>query len=64
MRGSRVAQSGAPSKEKGLTTQLVAGEEEDIVYHQLPGPSKKSRTKNKHDLMDAVDHIRGAEKKH
>ena len=63
MRGSRVAQSGAPRKENGLTRQLVVGEEEDVVYYKLPGAKKKQK-KNKHDIMDAVDNVRGAEKKH
>ena len=63
MRGSRVAQSGAPRKENGLTRQLVVGEEEDVVYYKLPGAKKKQK-KNKHDIMDAVDKVRGAEKIH
>ena len=63
MRGSRVAQGGAPRKENGLTRQLVVGEEEDVVYYKLPGAKKKQK-KNKHDIMDAVDNVREAEKKH
>ena len=62
MRGSRVAQSGAPRKENGLTRQLVVGEEEDVVYYKLPGAKKKQK-KGKHDIMYAVDNVRGAEKK-
>lgn len=62
MRGSRVAQSGAPRKGKGLTRQLVVGEGDEVLYYQLPGAKKKP--KNKHNLMNAVDNIRGAEKKH
>ena len=57
MRGSRVAQR----IENGLTRQLVVGEEEDVVYYKLPGAKKKQK-KNKHDIIDAVDNVRGAEK--
>ena len=63
MRGSRVALSGAPRKETGVTRQPVVGEEEEVVYFKLPG-AKKKKAKNKHDIMDAVDNVRGAEKKH
>ena len=62
MRGSRVAQSGAPRKESGLTRQLDVREDDEVVYYKLPGAKKKAK-KNKHDLMDAVDNIRGAGKK-
>ena len=55
--------SGAPRKENGLTRQLVVGEEEDSVYYKLPAAKKKQK-KNKHDIMDAVDNVRGAEKRH
>ena len=58
-----IAQSGAPRKERGLTRQLGVREDNEVVYHKLLGP-KKNAKKNKHDLMDAVDNIRGAEKKH
>ena len=39
----------------------VVGEEEDVVYYKLPGAKKKQK-KNKHDIIDAVDNVRGAEK--
>ena len=63
MRGSRVALSGAPRKESGLTRQLLIGEEEDVLYFKLPG-TKKKKNKNKHDIMDVVNNARGAKKKH
>ena len=63
MRGSRVALSGAPRKESGLTRQLLVGEEDEVLYFKLPG-AKKKQNKHKHDIMDAVDNARGAEKKH
>ena len=57
--------SGAPRKESGLTRQLLVGEEEDVQASsfKLPGTKKKQK-KNKHDIMDAVNNARGAEKKH
>ena len=33
------------------------------VFYKLPG-AKKRQAKNKHNLMDAVTNVRGAEKKH
>ena len=59
-----MALSGAPRKESGLTRQLLVGEEEDVLYFKLPGTKKKQKKKNKHDIMDAVNNARGAEKKH
>ena len=34
-----------------------------VLYFKLPG-AKKKQNKHKHDIMDAVDNARGAEKKH
>ena len=47
----------------GLTRQLLVGEEDEVLYFKLPG-AKKKQNKHKHDIMDAVDNARGAEKKH
>ena len=63
MRGSRVAQSGAPRKENGLTRQLVVGEEEDVVYYKLLGAKKKQK-KNKHDIMELLTMPEEQRKKH
>ena len=63
MRGGRSAPSGAPRKEPGLTRQLVVGEEEEVVYFKLPAAKKRSKGK-KHNLMEAVDSVRGSTKKH
>ena len=41
---------------------VVTDDGEDIFY-KLPG-AKKRQVKNKHNLMDAVTNIKGAEKKH
>ena len=53
----------SPRKESGLTRQLLVGEEEEVLYFKLPG-TKKKHNKHKHDIMDAVNNARGAEKKH
>ena len=47
----------------GLTRQLLVGEEDEVLYFKLPS-AKKKQNKHKHDIMDAVDNARGAEKKH
>ena len=41
----------------------VVTEDGDYVFYKLPG-AKKKQPKNKHNLMEAVKNIRGAEKKH
>ena len=58
-----MALSGAPRKESGLTRQFLVGEEDEVLYFKLPS-AKKKQNKHKHDIMDAVDNARGAEKKH
>ena len=50
-------------KESGLTRQLLVGEQDEVLYFKLPG-AKKKQNKHKHNIMDAVDNARGAEKKH
>ena len=49
--------------ESGLTRQLLVGEEDEVLYFKLPG-AKKKQNKHNHNIMDAVDNARGAEKKH
>ena len=66
IRGSQAAPSGAPQgsrKKKTLKKQMVVTEEGEDVFYKLPG-AKKRQTKNKHNLMEAVRNVRGAEKKH
>ena len=43
--------------------QMVVTEDGDDVFYKLPG-AKKNQPKNKHNLMEAVKNVRGAEKKH
>ena len=42
---------------------MVVTEDGEDVFYKLPG-AKKKQPKNKHNLMEAVKNIRGAEKKH
>ena len=66
IRGSQAAPSGAPQgsrKKSTLKKQMVVTEDGDDVVCKLPG-AKKKQPKNKHNLMDAVKNVRGAEKKH
>ena len=66
IRGSQAAPSGAPQgsrKKSTLKKQMVVTEDGDDVFYKLPG-AKKKQPKNKHNLMEAVKNIRGAEKKH
>ena len=65
IRGSQAAPSGAPqgSRRKAtLKKQMVVTEEGEGVFYKLPGA--KRQPKNKHNLMEAVKNVRGAEKKH
>ena len=60
------APSGAPQgsrKKSTLKKQMVVTEDGEDVFHKLPG-AKKKQPKNKHNLMEAVKNMRGAEKKH
>ena len=66
IRGSQAAPSGAPqgSRRKAtLKKRMVVTEEGEGVFYKLPG-AKKRQPKNKHNLMEAVKNVRGAEKKH
>jgi len=54
---------GAPRKGEGLSKQLVVTEDEDVVYHKLPG-GKRKRTTVVHDLMAAVNSGKRPAKKH
>ena len=66
IRGSLAATSGAPQgsrKKSTLKKQMVVTEDGDDVFYKLPG-AKKKQPKNKHNLMEAVKNVRGAEKKH
>ena len=66
IRGSQAAPSGAPlgSRKKSiLKKQMVVTDDGEDVFYKLPG-AKKRQSKNKHNLMDAVTSVRGAEKKH
>ena len=52
------------TKERGgLSKQLVVTEDEDVVYHKLPG-GKRKRTTVVHDLMAAVNSGKRPAKKH
>ena len=65
IRGSQAAPSGAPQesrKKSTLKKQMVVTEDGEDVFYKLPG-AKKKQPKNKHNLMEAVKNIRGAEKK-
>ena len=42
---------------------MVVTDEGEDVFYKLPG-TKKRQPKNKHNLMEAVTNVRGAEKKH
>ena len=57
IRGSQAA----PRKKSTLKKQMVVTEDGDDVFCKLPG-AKKKQPKNKHNLMEAVKNIRGAEK--
>ena len=62
--GSQAAPSGAPQgsrKKSTLKKRMVVTEDGDDVFYKLPG-AKKKQPKNKHNLMEAVKNIRGAEK--
>ena len=50
-------------KKSTLKKQMVITEEGEDVFYKLPG-AKKRQPKNKHNLMEAVKNVRGAEKKH
>ena len=66
IRGSQAAPSGAPQgsrKKSTLKKQMVVTEDGEDVFYKLPG-AKKKQPKNKHNLMEAVKNMRGAEKKH
>ena len=66
IRGSQAAPSGAPQgsrRKSTLKKQMVVTEEGEDVFYKLPG-AKKRQPKNKHNLMEAVKNLRGAEKKH
>ena len=54
---------GASRKGEGLSKQLVVTEDEDVVYHKLPG-GKRKRTTVVHDLMAAVNSGKRPAKKH
>ena len=54
---------GAPRKGESLSKQLVVTEDEDVVYHKLPG-GKRKRTTVVHDLMAAVNSGKRPAKKH
>ena len=64
IRGKRPAKAGAPTKQQALKRQLEVTEEEEILRHKLPGPSKKSKKKQVHKLSKAVEENRSASKKH
>ena len=64
IRGSQAAPSGAPlgSRKKSiLKKQMVVTNDGEDVFYKRPG-AKKRHAKNKHNLMDAVTNVRGAEK--
>ena len=64
IRGSQAAPSGAPQgsrKKSTLKKQMIVTEDGEDVFYKLPG-AKKRQAKNKHNLMDAVTNVRGAEK--
>ena len=63
LRGSRPAGAGRPRKALRLASQIVVEDDMDNLYFKLPG-AKKAAKKHPHNLMDAVDNIRGASKKH
>ena len=66
IRGSQAAPSWAPQgsrRKSTLKKQMVVTEEGEDVFYKLPG-AKKRQPKNKHNLMEAVKNVRGAEKKH
>ena len=64
IRGSQAAPSGAPlgsRKKTFLKKQMVVTDDGEDVFYKLPG-AKKRQAKNKHNLMNAVTNVRGAEK--
>ena len=66
IRVSQAAPSGAPQESRKISTlkkQMVVTEDGEDVFYKLPG-AKKRQPKNKHNLMEAVKNVRGAEKKH
>ena len=50
-------------KKSILKKQMVVTDDGEDVFYKLPG-AKKRQAKNKHNLMDAVTNVRGAEKQH
>ena len=56
-------EAAAPREGEGLSKQLVVTEDEDVVYHKLPG-GKRKRTTVVHDLMAAVNSGKRPAKKH
>ena len=46
-----------------INPEEANGSDGEDVFYKLPG-AKKRQAKNKHNLMNAVTNVRGAEKKH
>ena len=45
-----------------MKKQMIVTDYGEDVFYKLPG-AKKRQAKNKHNLMDAVTNVRGAEEK-